>query len=236
MTFATRRPLQAPTTRTIPHWRAVLGHAIPNVVEGKLIPVVVFVGLLQLTGTTPALLGALGWSIAALARRVLRKQPVSGLLMLTTLTLIAKTTAALATGSLFVYFLQPTVATCLVGSAFLISVPLGRPLAERLALDICPLDDDTRLHPTLRRFFRHVSLWWAFTSMVNFSITLWLLLSQSPTTFVLVKSVLGPTTTMVTLTVAFFWFRSLMARTDTQVVFADPATGFTPTSSLSLPV
>lgn len=203
----------------------MLRHALPNIIEGKLIPIVVFVGLLELVGTTPALLGALLWAVAALVRRVVLKQHVSGILVLTTLGLAARTVAALATGSVLIYFLQPTVATCLVGAAFLISVPLGRPLAERLALDICPLDDETRAHPALQRFFSHVSLWWAFTSMINFSITLWLLLSKSTTTFVLVKSVLGPVTTTITLTVAFFWFRSLMARTGTTVVFADRSRG-----------
>ena len=68
--------------------------------------------------------------------------------------------------------------------------------------------------------FRDVSLWWAFTSMINFSITLWLLLSQSATTFVVVKSFLGPVTTSITLFVAFFWFRAMMARSGTEVVFA----------------
>lgn len=213
--------MHLPTTLTIPHWRQVLRHAIPNVVEGKVIPIVVFVGLLQFVGTTAALLGALAWSLAALLRRIARKEQVSGVLVLTTVGLAARTIAALATGSIFIYFLQPTLATGMVGAAFLISVPLGRPLAERLTMDICPLDDEARNHPTLRRFFSHVSIWWAFTSMVNFAITVWLLVAQSTTTFVLVKSVLGPITTTITLGAAFFWFRALMARTGTDVVFAE---------------
>jgi hypothetical protein len=214
------RHLHTPATLTIPHWRAIVGHALPNVIEGKLIPVLVFVGLLEWAGTAPALLGALAFSIAALGRRIIRRQRISGLLVLTTIALVARTIAALVTGSLFVYFLQPTISTCLMASAFFVSVPLGRPLAERLAADICPFDDETRSHPALQRFFRQVSLWWAFTSMINFSITLWLLLSQSPTTFVLVKSFLGPATTTVTLSVAFVWFRSLLGRTGTRLVFA----------------
>ncbi|MCP3934736.1 MAG: hypothetical protein GY708_05115 [Actinomycetia bacterium] len=222
------KPMHIPATLTIPHWRPVIFHALPNILEGKLIPVIVFVGLLKVVGTVPALLGALAWSVAALTRRVVRKQAASGLLVLTTLALTARTVAALATGSMFIYFLQPTVATCLVGGAFLVSVPLGRPLAERLTLDMVPLDDQTRAHPTLQRFFRHVSLWWAFTSMINFSITLWLLLNASPATFVLVKSVLGPATTTVTLLVGFIWFRSLMARTGTRVVFGERTAGLSP--------
>lgn len=199
----------------------MLRHAFPNVVEGKLVPVVLFLGLLHLTGTKPALIGALAWALLAMARRQLRSERASGILILTTLGLSARTVAALATGSLVVYFLQPTMATGLVGLAFVGSVLIGRPLAERLMMDLCPLDDETRSHPTLRRFFSHVSLWWGFTSAVNFSITLWLLLSHSPTTFVLVKSFLGPVTTALTLTVAYFWFRTLMARSGTQVVFAE---------------
>ena len=210
-----------PNLLTVPHWRSVLRHAIPNVLEGKLIPAVIFLALLQASGTRPAVVGALSFALIAMFVRVVRKKTIPGLLWLTTLGLVARTAAALATGSVVIYFIQPTVATALVGFAFFFSVLIRRPLVERLMLDFCPLDEDTRAHPMLQRFFRHVSLWWAFTSMVNFSITLWLLLSHSPTTFVLVKSFLGPVTTTVTLGVAFIWFRALMSRTGTTVVFAD---------------
>lgn len=181
---------------------------------------VLFLGLLELFGTTVALLGALSWSVGALVRRLLRGESASGLLILTTLGLTARTVAALATGSLLIYFLQPTIATGLVCAAFVVSVMIGRPLAERLLLDVCPVDDETRSHPTLRRFFSHASLWWGFTSAINFAITLWLLLSHSPTTFVVVKSLLGPATTIVTFSVGYFWFKAMMARAGTQVVFA----------------
>lgn len=225
--------MQLPESLTVPHWRAVFRHAVPNVLEGKLIPAALFIGILQLAGTNAAVLGALTWALGAMAVRVRRGRAVSGLLWLTTLGLIARTIAGLATGSVVIYFLQPTIATCLVGVAFLVSVPLGRPLVKRLALDLCPLDEATRTHPTLEQFFRHVSLWWGFTSMVNFTITLWLLLSQSPTTFVMVKSVLGPVTTTITLVVAFFWFRTLMSRTGTRVVFAHPDEALAPVPALS---
>lgn len=213
--------MHKPDTLVIPHWRPTLRHAIPNVIEGKIVPVVLFLGLLEFLGTTPALLGALVWSIGALARRHRKNQSASGILILTTLGLVTRTVAALATGSLTVYFLQPTVATAMVAAAFLGSVLIGRPLAERLMLDFCPVDDETRAHPTLRRFFSHFSLWWGFTSAANFAVTLWLLLSHSTATFVVVKSVLGPVTTTITLLVAFVWFRSIMARSGTRVVFAE---------------
>lgn len=218
-------PVQLPTSLTFPHWRAVVRHSVPNVLEGKIVPAVLFIAILEWSGTRAAVLGALAFALGAMLVRVLRKQTITGLLWLTTLGLVARTIAALATGSAVIYFLQPTVSTALFGLAFLFSVPLGKPLVERLVLDFCPLDDETRAHPQLRRVFRDVSLWWAFTSMVNFSITLWLLLSQSPTTFVIVKSFMGPVTTTVTFGVAFLWFRAVMARSGTEVVFAPRAAG-----------
>ena len=215
--------MQLPATLPIPHWRTVLRHALPNVVEGKVVPILLFLGLFELVGVTAALVGALTWSVLALGRRYLLRKRVTGLLVFTTVTLGARTVAALLTGSLIVYFLQPTITTALVGAAFVVSVLLGRPLVERLVLDFVPIDDQSRAHPTLQRFFRQVTLWWAFTSAVNFGITLWLLLSRSPTTFVVVKSFLGPATTTVTFAVAFVWFRRLMARAGTRVVFLAPA-------------
>ncbi len=216
--------MHLPDSFTVPHWRDVARHAVPNVVEGKLVPAAIFIGVLQFGGTRPAVIGALTWALLAMGNRLLRGKPVSGLLWLTTLTLVGRTIAALATGSTVVYFLQPTVTTSLVAAAFLISVPIGRPLAERLALDFCPLDDSTRANPVVRRFFRDVTLWWAFTSMVNFAVTLWSLLTHSPTTFVMLKSVLGPITTTITLGVAFIWFKLLMSRSGTRVLVADQGT------------
>ncbi len=187
-------------------------HAMPNVIEAKVVPVIVFLGLLRLAGTRPALVGALAWSLAALVRRRRKTDRTPGLLVLTALGLAARTVVALLTGSLVLYFIQPTVATALVGLAFLGSVLVRRPLVERLILDLCPIDDATRSHPVLRRFFTQVSLLWAFTSMVNFGITLWVLLSRSSTTFVVVKSMLGPITTVVTLSIAWLWFRASVTR------------------------
>ena len=213
-------PPHLDSTLVFPSLRKTIRHAVPNVLEGKIIPVVLFLGLLELDGTNVAVIGTLIFSLAALARRLFLGQQVTGLLVLTTVGLIARTIAAVATGSLIIYFLQPTVATALVALTFLGSVMIGRPLAERLMADVCPIDDGMRDHPHLRRFLSHVSLWWAFTSAVNFCVTLWVLLSFSPTTFVLVKSVLGPLTTTFTLSVAFIWFRTSMNRTGVKVVFA----------------
>jgi hypothetical protein len=119
-----------------------------------------------------------------------------------------------------VYFLQPTVSTALVGGIFLCSVFVDRPLAEKLAHDFCPFEDATARHPVLRQYFTRLSLLWSVTSMINAALTLWLLLTQPVTTFVVVKSFLGPGFTVVTIGLSFVWFRFTMRRYGLRVVFA----------------
>lgn len=207
----------------IPNLRAAVRHALPNVVEGKLIPLALFVGFLELLGNIWALLIALAWSLGTVAYRVSTGRRVPGLIVLGTVALTARTIAAVATGSMLVYFLQPTITTVFVGVAFMVSVPLGSPLAQRLAYDVFPFDDSTKSHPLVRQFFVRLSLIWSATSLVNASITVWLLLTQSTTTFVLVKSALGPITGAITIGIAAIWFRFTLVRTGTRVVWQSAA-------------
>lgn len=203
----------------IPDLRRSLRHALPHVVEGKLVPLVLFVGLLEFAGTVWALIASLTWSLGSLLVRKLRSRPVSGLVALSALTLGARTIVAVATGSLFVYFLQPTLTTAVVGIAFLVSVPLGAPLAQRVAFDLLPFDEVTKRHPLVRAFFVRMSLVWAATSLANALVTAWLLLRASPTTFVMVKSVLGPATAATTIGVMLVWLRFMVGRTGTRIVW-----------------
>lgn len=203
----------------IPGPWAILRHAWPKILEGKVIPVVLFIGFLDLLGTTGALLSALGWSVSVIIYRMRKGMEVPGLVIFTTIGLTAKTILALATGSLVVYFLQPTITTALVGFAFLASVPMKRPLAEKLAKDFCPFDAETAEHPMLQLFFMRLTLLWAFTSLVNAGFTVWLLLTQDVTTFVLVKSFTGPAFTAVTLGIAGLWFRRRMASEGMSLTF-----------------
>ena len=208
------------TTITIPNLRDVVRHALPNVIEGKIIPLLLFIGFLEFAGTMWALLIALTWSVATVTYRKATNRRVPGLIVLSTVALAARTIAAVATGSMVIYFLQPTISTVLVGLAFMISVPLGNPLAQKLAYDVFPFDDVTKSHPLVRQFFVRLSAIWAITSMVNASITVWLLLTQSVTTFVLVKSVLGPMTAVVTIGAGWIWFRLTLNRTGTSLAWS----------------
>jgi hypothetical protein len=204
----------------IPELRGIVLHALPNVIEGKLIPVALFIVFLDLLGDLWALLITLAWALGAIAYRAATGRRVPGLLLFSAVALSARTIAALATGSMIVYFLQPTITTVLVGLAFMASVPLGVPLAQRLAYDVIPFDEATKQHPLVRSFFVRMSIVWALTSLANGAITLWLLLSSSTTTFVLVKSVLGPASAAVAIGVMLVWARLSLTRTGTTIVRA----------------
>lgn len=208
----------------IPNLRAVAKRAGHNVVEAKLIPLAVFLSFLQFAGSTAAVVAAFAWSVSCITFRLSTGRRVPGLVILTAAGLAARTLAAVATGSMVVYFLQPTASTALVGAAFLVSVGVGRPLAEKLAHDFCPFDEATAQHPHLRQFFVRLSLLWSVTSMINASITLWLLLTQPVTTFVVVKSFLGPGFTVLTLVIAVGWFRLSHRRNGVRFVFAPAVT------------
>jgi hypothetical protein len=196
----------------IPRLGTLARHALPNVVEGSLIPVGLFLVMLHVLGLWGAMVVGLGWSYAAVGRRVLARRPVPGIMILGAVTLTARSALAFATGSSFVYFLQPTLGTALVASAFLLSVPLGRPLAQRLAADFCPIPPHVMANAHVRRFFLQISLLWAVTGFLNASLALWLQFSQSLGTFVLAKSLSSAGITVLAIAISVLWFKRSMTR------------------------
>lgn len=196
----------------IPKMRTLARHAIPNVVEGTIIPVCVFLLTLHFLGVWGAVAAGLVWAYGNILRRVVTGRRVPGILILGALTLTARSFLAASTGSTFVYFLQPTLGTALVASAFLLSVPLGRPLAQRLAADFCPIPADVLADHRVRRFFLRISLLWAFTQFANAGITIWLLLSQSVGTYVIAKTLLSMSLTGGAIAVSALYFRRSMTR------------------------
>jgi hypothetical protein len=167
----------------IPRLTALARHATPHILEATLIPLALFYGGLRVFGLWGALIAALLWSYSSLLRRLLMRRRVPGVLLLGIVGLTARTGLALATGSAFLYFLQPTLGTGLVATIFIGSTVLGRPLAMKLANDFMPLPDSLLAHAGVRRFFHRISLLWAGVFLANAGISLWLLVSQSLATF-----------------------------------------------------
>ena len=103
---------------SIPHPRVLARHALPQLLESTLIPLAVFYVVLWTAGVWGALIGALVWSYAALIRRLATGREVPGLLILGVLGLTVRTAISVATGSVFVYFLQPTIGLVVLSAAF----------------------------------------------------------------------------------------------------------------------
>src|SRR3954447_1840198 len=191
----------------LPPLRTMAWRALPRLIEGAVIPTLLFVGLLQLGGRWAAIAGALGWSILVVGTRLALRRPVPTIVLLGVSALALRTALAFAAHSSFVYFLQPTVGTATIGICLSPPAMAGRPLVLRLARDFCPLPDDVMAHGHLRRFFLGISVLWGVVELLNASLTLWLLLSQSLGTFVVVRTTMAHTLTIGAIAISVVWFR-----------------------------
>jgi hypothetical protein len=208
----------------LPKLRDLARHAAPKALEATVVPVALFYLTLKLLGPTGAICIALGWNYLALVRRLVRREKVPGLLVLSSLALTARSLLALASGaSLFVYFLQPSLATALIGGAFLLSVPLGKPLAEKLAHDFVPLPPGLLKRPRIRRLFLHISLLWALVLITNAAGTVALLLNVPIATYLLAKTGLSSGLTVAGVVVSFWWFRRGLRRHNQEASVPAPA-------------
>jgi uncharacterized membrane protein len=153
------------------------------------IPASVFYLTFRAYGVWAAIFAALAWSYGAIAWRAFTGRRTSGLLVLTAAVMTARTAVALATDSTFLYFLQPIITDGVLAVVFLASLAGTRPIVARLAGDFYPLDEELRLRPRIQRLFSGLTLMWGLLCAGKASMTLWLLMSQSLETFVLVKSV-----------------------------------------------
>ena len=198
-------PQEAPVEFEFPRLRAIARHAVPNLVECTLVPTLIFSVVLHFSGLIPASLAALGWAYAMLGRRKLLSIRIPGLLMLTCLGLTVRTAVVVASGSAFVYFLQPIAATTVVGLTFFVSSFTRSPMVDRLAKDFCPLTGEILTRPRVRRLFRRLTIMWAGVNLLNAGVTLWLLLTQSTAMFVAVKPIAAMVVTWSAVGITVMW-------------------------------
>lgn len=200
----------------VPPLRELALRAVPRVIEGVLAPTLLFLLLLNVAGVSAAIVGGFLWSMTVIVvRRVLGRR-IPTLVLVGLGVLLIRTLLALATGSSFIYFLQPTLGTGTVGLVMLASAFAGRPIVLRLARDFCPLPDDTMGDPHLRRFFLGISFMWGVTQLLNAGITLWLLVSQSVSTYVVTRTAMSWTLTATAIGVSVVWFLRVSRRRQLQ--------------------
>src|SRR4029079_5968684 len=164
--------------------RAVGRRMVPYLVEATIIPTTLFYAFLITFELKWAIIAALGWTYAAIGRRLITSSPISGLVVLSTLGISVRTVIYLLSGNSFVYFLQPIMRTLATAAVFALSVGIGRPLIARFARDFCPLTPDLQNRPAVVQLFRRLTYLWAAVNAVAAATTLTLLLTVPLAVFV----------------------------------------------------
>jgi hypothetical protein len=183
-------------------WK-VVRRSGPHLLEASLIPTALFYCCLVLVGLGAAFAAALLWTYAALACRLLRGRPVPPLLVLGVIGITVRTTIAVASGSTFIYFAQPIAGSLIMAGVFLVSVVIGTPMVERLALEFWPLTPEMLARPAVSHLLRGLTFLWAGINLAIGATMLTLLLCLPLPTFVAIKQLvsLAITGTGVALTI-----------------------------------
>jgi hypothetical protein len=190
-----------------PHLRAIIRHLSLSILMANVVPSVLFYLCMVVGNVWMALIAALCWCYGAMAWRLSTKRRTSGLLIITMVGLTAKTLLAFASGSTYVYFLQPAITDAFIAAMFLSSLTTARPVVARLAGDFYPMNADIAERPRIQRLFWNLTLFWAIIAFAKAVVTLWLLEEFPLVTFVAVKGIFILATiaagTAVTLATAF---------------------------------
>ncbi|WP_329087889.1 MULTISPECIES: VC0807 family protein [unclassified Streptosporangium] len=172
----------------LPRIGVLLRHAAPRVFESMILPVLVFYVALVFTSANGALAVAAAWVYGGVAWRLVRGGEAPGTLLLAAGTITVRVVLTVATGNPIVFFLQPCLGVFCVSMGFLLTAPLQRPLIQRVVADLVPLPDQVMEHPRMRRFFVSQSVLWGCAQLLNGALSLWLLLSQTLETYLLVRT------------------------------------------------
>jgi hypothetical protein len=175
-----------------PPLSAVVRHLSVSLLTANIIPTVLFYLFLLAGNIWMALIAAMVWCYAALAWRVGTRRRASALLWIALVGLTAKTALAFASGSTFVYFLQPALTDAAVALVFLVSLITAQPFVARLAADFYPMDADLAGRPRIQRLFWRLTLLWATICGAKAVVSLWLLETLSTSSYVTAKTVIGP--------------------------------------------
>lgn len=172
----------------LPPLVSLLRHAVPRIVESMILPVAVFyVGMLA-AGPAGGIVVAVTWVYGGVAVRLVRRRRVPGGMLLAAGMVTVRAALALLSGSPLLFFLQPTLGVFCASAAFLATARVRRPLARRVAEDLVPLPGHVLEQPVMRRFFSRQSLVWGCAQLGNATLSLWLLLSQTIETYLVVRT------------------------------------------------
>jgi hypothetical protein len=207
----------------LPAFGSLLRQGARHLLESTIVPLGLFYLLLTLVGLDGGLIAALSWSLLALVRRAVLRRPIPAVLLLTTGLLVARTVLGLATGSIFLYFLQPTLQNFLIAFILVASLPFGRPFIAKLADDFCAFPAAFTEHPRVVQIFRRLSLLWALVFLTNGVTTLWMLAKQTVGNFLVVSTAGSWTVIGAAIVISLLWFRRVLRGEGIAVRMGSPA-------------
>ncbi len=200
------------TTIHLPALGVHLKHGFAHLLEATLIPLGLFYLVMSLAGLHGALFAALAWSLAALGWRMVTRRPVPTVLAFMTALLLVRTAVGYATGSVFLYFLSPSLQDFAIGLAFLALLPFGRSLIAKLAADFCVFPPALTDNPRVRSFFHRVSVLWSAVFIFSGFLTLWMLAHTSLGSYLLVGTAASYALVIGAIVISVLWFRRSLKR------------------------
>jgi intracellular septation protein A len=134
---------------------------------------------------------------------------------------LVQAVAALVSQSPIGYFAPPVIVNVVYGTAFLVSVAIGRPLAAVFARETYPLPAEVRALPEVHRTFAHISLVWGAYLVFRGVFRLVVLLNFSVDVYVAVNvATAGPM--IVALMTWSFWYGLRRIRHAVTVAYERP--------------
>jgi hypothetical protein len=195
--------------------RTVL-RALRLFLETVVVPTLLITLLLPLTNLVVALSAALGWCYLAVLVRWVRGHRMPGTMMLCVSMLSGRACVALATGSAFVYLLQPALGSGLMALLFLGSAAVGRPVTMRLARDFVHLPHHVLARRAVRMVFVQVALLWGLGRLIDAAMSV-AFLHWSVNAGLLSRGVLSPVLTLLSVAACTLWGWRAMRRTGVRI-------------------
>lgn len=175
---------------TAPTFLEVFRAAVPGFLREGFLPLGAFYAALRVGDLAAAIAASAAVSVLIYLHE--RRAGREGLLVRLSLGFVAvQSVVGLAANSTTVYLAQPVLAVAAWGLAFLVSVPLGRPLAGALACAWYPFPGWFRETAEFKRVFGAVSLVWAAYFLARSALRLAVLLHGSLESFLAITFVTG---------------------------------------------
>jgi hypothetical protein len=199
-------PRASGSTRGRRLWHVVRG-ALPAVTAATLVPLALFYSLSAIADVKVGIIASLTWAYLVLGRQLLTSRRTSGLILITSVALSIRCVTWTLHQSTFTYFVVPIATTTAIGTLFVVSLAVGRPLLVCLARDFMPTLGDHLSHVTHRMLVRRLSCLWGLIYLGSAATSAILLSTQSIHWFLLLHPLAGWVWTATGLAVSFSYGR-----------------------------